>query len=349
MAPPRPLSGSCVVIRHFLGGQALRERGAPWRALGLCLGTAANRNRSKVSNYNLAETTKSLEEEKERMDVLLLRQYDLLRCLDANRSKGGVTDIVNSSKKAMMARIEDARRSLNVATTSVEDPIQVFELLGAGASAKAPSTLRGIDSQRVGLFGKVQRGLWRGTVVAVKTMILPANMTGQVKREKMAVMEAAISSSLVHPNIVTTYTYFIRPYHEPVHSGVQNMLASQAGVSMTKQQTSDTQTSASSEESSTIHSYEVRLVLEFCDKGSLKDALDQQAFLQGGAFNLCAMLETAGDVAKAMVHMHAANVLHSVSSWECCPRRALRNCAKMEEREEVSKEVELIPDKKETE
>jgi hypothetical protein len=40
-------------------------------------------------------------------------------------------------------------------------------------------------------------------VVAVKTMILPANMTGQEKREKMAVMEAAISSSLVHPNIGT--------------------------------------------------------------------------------------------------------------------------------------------------
>ncbi len=24
---------------------------------------------------------------------------------------------------------------------------------------------------------------------------------------------------------VTTYTYFIRPYHEPTHDGVQNMLA----------------------------------------------------------------------------------------------------------------------------
>ncbi len=47
----------------------------------------------------------------------------------------------------------------------------------------------------------MQKGLWRGTEVAVKTMILPANMTGQQKREKMAVMEAAISSSLVHPNI----------------------------------------------------------------------------------------------------------------------------------------------------
>lgn len=47
--------------------------------------------------------------------------------------------------------------------------------------------------------------------MAVKTMVLPANMSGQEKREKMAVMEAAISSSLAHPNIVQTYTYAIRP------------------------------------------------------------------------------------------------------------------------------------------
>ncbi|KAG2438990.1 hypothetical protein HYH02_010781 [Chlamydomonas schloesseri] len=253
-----------------------------------------------AANLSLAETTKHLEEEKERMDVLLVRQYDLLRCLDANRSKrNGLDsdDAMSVSKRAMMTRIEDARRSLNVAKSSIDDPIQVFEILGAGA------------------FGKVQRGLWRGTVVAVKTMILPANMTGQEKREKMAVMEAAISSSLVHPNIVTTYTYFIRPYHEPTHDGVQNMLAGPSTTSPTNpsRPTSDPQsTMADSVASdSTIHSYEVRLVLEFCDKGSLKDALDQSAFMQGGALNLAAMLETAADVAKAMVHMHAANVLHS--------------------------------------
>ncbi|KAG2500646.1 hypothetical protein HYH03_001413 [Edaphochlamys debaryana] len=247
-----------------------------------------------AANQSLAETTRRLEEEKERMDVLLVRQYDLLRCLDANRHDKGGEDSVGASRKAMMARIEDARRSLNVAKSSVEDPIQVFEILGTGA------------------FGKVQKGLWRGTVVAVKTMILPANMTGQQKREKMAVMEAAISSSLVHPNIVTTYTYFIRPYHEPTHEGVQNMLTNgegNGGSSMGK--ASDTTFGDSEVSDATIHSYEVRLVLEFCDKGSLKDALDQHAFMQGGALNLSAMLETAADIAKAMVHMHAASVLHS--------------------------------------
>ena len=39
-------------------------------------------------------------------------------------------------------------------------------------------------------------------MVAVKTMILPANMSGQEKRERMAIMEAAISSTMQHPNIV---------------------------------------------------------------------------------------------------------------------------------------------------
>ncbi|GFR47438.1 hypothetical protein Agub_g9161 [Astrephomene gubernaculifera] len=253
-----------------------------------------------AANRDLAETTRRLEEEKERMDVLLVRQYDLLRCLDANRGErpSEMTDTVSVSKKAMMARIEDARRSLNVVKTSVEDPIQVFEVLGAGA------------------FGKVQKGLWRGTVVAVKTMILPANMTGQQKREKMAVMEAAISSSLVHPNIVTTYTYFIRPYHEPTHEGVQQMAVSSRTACGGQDGSSpggelQASSAGSSNTESIVHSFEVRLVLEFCDKGSLKDALDQDAFMQGGTLNYAAMLETAADIAKAMVHMHAANVLHS--------------------------------------
>ncbi len=47
--------------------------------------------------------------------------------------------------------------------------------------------------------------------MAIKTIILPTNMSGKEKREKMAVMEAAISSSLAHPNVVATYTYQIKP------------------------------------------------------------------------------------------------------------------------------------------
>jgi hypothetical protein len=48
----------------------------------------------------------------------------------------------------------------------------------------------------------VFKATWKGTTVAVKIMVLPSYMTGKEKREKMAVMETAISSSLSHPNVV---------------------------------------------------------------------------------------------------------------------------------------------------
>jgi hypothetical protein len=54
-------------------------------------------------------------------------------------------------------------------------------------------------------------GYWKGTLVAVKTMVFPAAMSGKEKREKMAIMETAISASLSHPNIVQMYTYYLRP------------------------------------------------------------------------------------------------------------------------------------------
>lgn len=46
------------------------------------------------------------------------------------------------------------------------------------------------------------KGLWHGTVVAVKYLLLPTHLSGNEKRERMALMEAAISTSLSHPNIV---------------------------------------------------------------------------------------------------------------------------------------------------
>lgn len=63
-------------------------------------------------------------------------------------------------------------------TTNGADELQLSELIDEGT------------------YGKVWRGLWRGSTVAVKTMVLPAKMSGAEKRERMAVMEAAISSAM---------------------------------------------------------------------------------------------------------------------------------------------------------
>ena len=74
-------------------------------------------------------------------------------------------------------------------------------------------------------------------------------------------MEAAISSSLSHPNIVQTYTYTIRPMrdnsqHATLNSSETNMVA-EATYETTGRET----TSQGSGGSSNVHSYEVGLGL----------------------------------------------------------------------------------------
>ena len=56
---------------------------------------------------------------------------------------------------------------------------------------------------------QVYKGLWRGNLVAIKYLVLPSNMSGADKHTSMAVIEAAISSSLSHPNIVQVWAFNI--------------------------------------------------------------------------------------------------------------------------------------------
>jgi hypothetical protein len=56
-------------------------------------------------------------------------------------------------------------------------------------------------------------GMWRGSTVAIKSMILPAKMSGAEKRERMAIMEAAISSVMNHPNIVQVRVGAVLQFH----------------------------------------------------------------------------------------------------------------------------------------
>ena len=200
------------------------------------------------------------------------------------------------------------------------------------------------------------KGFWKGSVVAVKTIVLPALMSGAEKREKMAIMEAAISSALSHPNILQTYTYDIRPLRDTSVGATKLIMGMQSLTTGYGLSGSDDSNAAAG-----VHSFEVRLVLEYCDRGSLRDALDRGAFraagggsmhlssstvgsgggsqhagggsshgasssgmdgaggsssLSGvlptpGSVNYRAVLDTAIDIATAMVHLHGRNVLHA--------------------------------------
>jgi hypothetical protein len=117
--------------------------------------------------------------------------------------------------------------------------------------------------------------------VAVKIMVLPSYMAGKERRERMAIMETAISSSLSHPNIVQTYTYAVEPVRgntdvqghgggTGLHDSSRSFPVMLPGEGAAKEE--------GSTPSAHVHSWEVRLVQEFCDKGSLKEALHGQLF-----------------------------------------------------------------------
>jgi serine/threonine protein kinase len=125
-------------------------------------------------------------------------------------------------------------------------------------------------------------------------MILPTLMSGSEKKDRMAIMEAAISSSLSHTNVVNTYTYSLVPVKD---QGTQGSLCSTSSSSLSFAQTT---------------AFEVQIVQELCDRGNLRSALNDRAFfLPGGTLNYKAVLETAADMARGMAHLHSNNILHS--------------------------------------
>ncbi|GAX83628.1 hypothetical protein CEUSTIGMA_g11052.t1 [Chlamydomonas eustigma] len=165
-----------------------------------------------VSQIDVSETVKAqkqleeahaqLAEEKSRMDSLLKRQYDLIACLGlcAEVARSGIN---NEAAAELIASVQ--RQITAGEAVPGGEQIQILEDLGSGA------------------YGKVSKGIWRGREVAVKTMVLPTNMSSKESRERMALMEAAISTTLSHPNIVQTYSYSLVPLRcipsEPTHTG----------------------------------------------------------------------------------------------------------------------------------
>ena len=96
------------------------------------------------------------------------------------------------------ARLQASRAILSYVVPSASELIdQVREKVAAGGLAGLDSAAGGADIELLevlgeGAFGKVYKALWRGTVCAVKSMMLPANMSGLEQRERMAFSECPL-------------------------------------------------------------------------------------------------------------------------------------------------------------
>ena len=143
-----------------------------------------------------------------------------------------------------------------------------------------------------GAFGTVYKALWKGLQVAVKTMTLTADAVTQGRHA--ALMEAALSKSIFHPNVVTTYTCDLKPMH----------VDSRRGGAMTGLQIMN--------ETQVIQEWRLYIVQEFCDGGSLRHAIQARSFLNTstGAPQMEWVLQMAREIASGLQYLHERNIIH---------------------------------------
>ncbi|KAG2451229.1 hypothetical protein HYH02_003836 [Chlamydomonas schloesseri] len=169
--------------------------------------------------------------------------------------------------------------------------------------------------------GVVYRGTWKGLPVAVKTVLVQ----GDSPQSRQFLMEAAISASLQHANIVTTYLYELRPLDEVDLGGLGNLdlrLSAPNSADASGGNRSGTSAAAGGAGSANgglgtvrggrMSNWKLYIVQEFCELGTLKAAVDQGYFkgARGGLPNMPFLLAIALDVALGVQHVHSKGVVH---------------------------------------
>eukprot|EP00798_Chlamydomonas_sp_ICE-L_P015533 gene15533-21624_t len=152
-----------------------------------------------------------------------------------------------------------------------------------------------------GAFGVVYKGTWRGLEVAIKRIIfqLLSGAEGDAGRAT-ALREAAINASLNHPNIVTTYSYDMKP------------LSPEPGPHMGGESSGDSNKTVPNTMPKGLMDWQLYIIQELCERGSLLNAFEEMRFFdtQREIPKLDMVLAIAEDIASGMAYIHSRNIIH---------------------------------------
>ena len=174
-----------------------------------------------------------------------------------------------------------------------------------------------------GAFGKVYRGEYAGIPLAIK--VLDHDGAGLSHGDEP--LETYLSRNTDHPNVVKTFVNETRRCQSFAATTMATSIFRTPPAGALSQTATTENRGSSSGDSDDEFSYMARamgttetednyrtwIVMEFCDRGSLDQAIKNKVFFQDG-HNLQPrirfMLLTALDIASAMTYLHKQNIVH---------------------------------------
>jgi len=209
-------------------------------------------------------------------------------------------DAFASKREQVQSMFRDKEIFLSTSPSMSEskEQVKMLELLGMGSTSR------------------VYKAKWQGVIVAQKVMHLPyLRMESGSKMEAMLAMEAAISASLCHPNVVQTYSCEVLPIMNKAKGSEGDDPPRSRGPSSCGSKPEESLTSADTPvDEPEVVMWEARIIQEYCSLGSLEKNL-RSGQLPGQSEKNSepsqdVALRMARDIAAGMMHIHAMQVVH---------------------------------------
>ncbi|KAL3133428.1 hypothetical protein ABBQ38_007295 [Trebouxia sp. C0009 RCD-2024] len=166
-----------------------------------------------------------------------------------------------------------------------------------------------------GAYGRVFKGRWKGALVAVK--VIDHRIKGNGNSVDIQ-REAILSTSVVHPNVVSTYKIVTV---NATRQMVDDARSSSQGTSQQPRLTSHPEGSATVQDTALddeLHQVDgpdemqTWMLLEYCDRGSMEKACEQNRFMNklDGKPDMVNIYKSLQDIAAGMDYLHTVGVVH---------------------------------------